>query len=503
MRKMENERRKLLFNNTIAAGGNQLVSIICAFILPRQMLVVYGSEINGLVSSISQCLSFVSLLDMGVSTVVQTSLYKPIAENNNIQRNRILSASSKFFKGIAIILLVYTGGLMLVYPRLVKTNLNSITTAILILVISFSSISEYLFGVNNQILLNADQKAYIQFGLRIVTTVFNTIICVVLMRMGGDIVFVKLVSSIIFLIRPIVMELYIRKYYKINFNEKYTKDPIEQKWNGMSRHIASFVFGNTDIIILTLFATLQDVSIYSVYILVVSGLNRLYSVCLTGIGSLFGDMYARHETDSLREIFSFVEWFSHNMVLFIFINTGMLLVDFVMLYTNRVSDANYSQPLFSLLLTIAYGVCCLRNIYNILICSVGHFKQTQVASIVEAIINIVISMLLVRKYGLVGVAMGTLVAVLYQQIYYFNYIHKNIICESYRNIIKQVLFDIGAVILIIILLGKKKHDICSYGQFFYQMFNSAVGTIVVLMGLNCIFYRKRIKQFIYTLKKGV
>lgn len=499
---MKNGRRKILFNNTIAAGVNQLVSIICAFILPRQMLVAYGSEINGLVSSISQCLSFVGLLDMGVSTVVQTSLYKPIAENDYIQRNRILTASSKFFKVIAIILLVYTGILMLTYPKFVKTNLDLISTTILIFVISFSSINEYLFGINNQVLLNADQKAYIQFGLRSITTLLNTIICVVLMRMGADIVFVKLISSLIFFVRPFVMSLYVRRKYRINFREKYNKDPIEQKWNGLAHHIASFVFGNTDIIILTLFATLQDVSIYSVYILVVSGLNRLYSVCLTGIGSLFGDMYARNEDDVLKETFGFVEWFSHNIVLFIFTDTGIMLVDFVMLYTSRISDANYSQPLFALILTAAYGVCCLRNVYNILICSVGHFKQTQVSSIIEAIINIVVSLVLVQKCGLVGVAIGTLVAVLYQQIYYFNYIRRNIIFESYGSIIKQVLFDIGTVIFVFILLGKKNQNINSFSLFFYHMFNLAVGTVGILLLLNCIFYRKRIKRLICILKKG-
>lgn len=499
---MKQERCKSLFNNTITAGINQIVAIVCAFILPRHMLTSYGSEMNGLVSSISQFLSFVSLLDMGVSTVVQTSLYKPLAENDELLCNKILSASSRFFKIIAVILVGYTIVLIAVYPAFVETGSGSMTTALLILAISFSSISEYLFGINNQVLLNADQNSYIQFGFRIITTLFNTIICIFLMKIGASIVFVKIASSLVFLIRPIGMSLYVKKNYSINFKEKYDQDPIEQKWNGLAHHLSSFVFGNTDIVILTMFSTLQDVSIYSVYLLVVSGLNRLYSVCLTGVGSVLGDMYARHESEKLEKVFSLAEWLSHNLVIFMFANTGLLLTDFVMTYTKNISDANYFQPLFSSLLTVAYGLCCLRNVYNILICSAGHFKQTQISSITEAIINIIVSVVLVMRHGLVGVAIGTLVAVFYQQIYYFIYLHSNIVFESYRTIIKQVFVDI-LVIVIFVLLGKYIHiSIYSYKDFFFEMIKSVAITIPILIAVNIIFYKSKIRLIVEILRKG-
>ena len=61
-------------------------SYLC-IILPRLILVAFGSDVNGLVNSIDPFLRIISLLDLGVGAVVQSSLYKPIAENDEHQPN--------------------------------------------------------------------------------------------------------------------------------------------------------------------------------------------------------------------------------------------------------------------------------------------------------------------------------------------------------------------------------------------------------------------------------
>ena len=75
-------RKKKLLLNTGAGILKQLVTVICGFILPRYMLLYYGSSVNGLISSIGNFLSFISLLDMGVGAVIQANLYKPLADKN-------------------------------------------------------------------------------------------------------------------------------------------------------------------------------------------------------------------------------------------------------------------------------------------------------------------------------------------------------------------------------------------------------------------------------------
>ncbi len=72
---------------------------------------------------------------------------------------------------------------------------------------------------------------------------------------------------------------------------------------------------------------------------------------------------------------------------------------FVSIYTKGVSDANYIQPQFSVLLIMAHAAHCLRLPNNIMILAAGHYKQTQKHYIIATIINIVFSVLTVKKVG--------------------------------------------------------------------------------------------------------
>lgn len=469
-----------------AAIINQAVALICAFILPRQLLIFYGSEVNGLISSISQFLSFVSLLDLGISSVVQTALYKPIADNDSKGVSRVLTASQRFFQRIGIVFILYSFFLAIIYPIEIETSIGYVSTALLIIAISFSSLGEYLFGITNQVLLNANQKAYVQLGIRSLSMILNTVLSIILMHKGAGIVIVKIFSSLIFALRPFLMLFYIKRHYDYNYHEPFDENPIKQKWNGLAHHIASFVFGNTDVVLLTLFSSLQNVSIYSVYLLVVSGLNRLYATCLTGAESIFGKLYAEEKIDKLKKTFSIIEWISHNAVVFLFSNAAVLMLDFVRIYTEGVDDINYIYPVFSYLILAAYGLCCLRNVYNVLICAAGHFKQTQWSSIIEAALNLSISLLLVKRFQLVGIAIGTLCAVLYQLIYYFIYLHKNIIYMDFKNLIKLVLLDCMMVGLII-YWGGFLSSVASYSTFIIKAVKSTVISIIVIGIVNFVF----------------
>ena len=73
-----------LMKNTISSFVFQITTIICGFILPRLILQQYGSEVNGLINSLNQFLGVISFLELGVGAVIQSALYKPLAQNNNI-----------------------------------------------------------------------------------------------------------------------------------------------------------------------------------------------------------------------------------------------------------------------------------------------------------------------------------------------------------------------------------------------------------------------------------
>lgn len=82
----------------------------------RGFSIFYGSAVNGLVSSITQFLGFISLAECGVGAVVQSALYKPLANNDMQEVSKIMKSADRFFKRIAYILLAYIAILMVFYP---------------------------------------------------------------------------------------------------------------------------------------------------------------------------------------------------------------------------------------------------------------------------------------------------------------------------------------------------------------------------------------------------
>ena len=253
--------QKELKLNTISSLLFEILTIVCGFILPRLIMEQYGSEINGLVNSITQFIGIITFLEFGVGKVVQSALYKPLTENDKGEISRIVVSARKFFNRIALIMAVYVAFLFVVYPFISKQNFGWLYTAMLLAAMSISSYAQYFFGIVDRLLLTADQKGYIQYTAQAITLILNTVACVILIKLGCSIHVVKMTSSIIFLARPIYLSWYVRRHYDIDTKIEYEGEPIKQKWNGLAQHLAYTVLNDTDTIVLTIMGTLSEVSI--------------------------------------------------------------------------------------------------------------------------------------------------------------------------------------------------------------------------------------------------
>src|SRR5699024_10102662 len=186
----------------------------------------------------------------------------------------IIISAERFFKRIAAILVAYTAVLMVIYPFITIDSFDYFFTMSLIFVISISSFAQYYFSMSYRLLLNADQMAFVQLGTHSIALILNTVLSVLMMKYGAEVRMVKLMSSLLFLIQPLVLVWYVKKHYNINKKLVLHEEPIKQKWNGLAQHIAAVVLGNTDTVVLTLFSSLANVSIYAVYNLVVTGIKQ-------------------------------------------------------------------------------------------------------------------------------------------------------------------------------------------------------------------------------------
>lgn len=492
--------KKKLLLNTMVSLVNQLLTIVCGFILPRFFLLYYGSKVNGLISSITQFLGFITLAELGVGAVVQSALYKPLAENNNEEISKIIKSSERFFKKIAIILLIYSGILIIVYPTIINNNFSYFYTASLIFAISISSFVQYFFSISYRLLLNADQLAFIQVGVQTISLVLNTIMCIILMKLGMEVQLVKLATSIIFLIQPIYITYYVKKHYHLDRNIEYEDEPVKQKWNGMAQHVAAVVLNNTDTIVLTLFSTLENVSIYAVYFLVVNGVKSLFLSLTNGFQSLMGELWAKQRIDKLKVLFSWVEWSMHTLSIIVFGCTASLILPFVSVYTKGIQDANYLVPEFAVLITIAFAGPCIRLPYYLMILAAGHYKQTQANHIWAAVINIIISVAFVKKFGLIGVAIGTICAMFYQTFWMAYYNSKQLIKWPIKFFLKQMLTDC--------LTGVMAYTVCklfsmkcnNYLEWIVLAVKTFAVWIIVVFVINMICYREKMINILKIVK---
>lgn len=493
--------KKKFILNTFSSLFLQIVTLISGFILPRVLIETYGSDTNGLVSSITQFLSVISFLDCGVGAVIQTALYEPLAKNNNRTLSQVISTGELFFKHIAEILLIYIIGLVFLYPRLIKSNCSQKETMLLIIFIGASLLAQYYLGIIDNLLLVADQKGYILYISQIISMIINTIVCVGLMRAGSSVYFMKFLSAIILVLRPIVVRVYVNCHYYLKRNVKYVKIILNQKWNGLAQHISYVVLNSTDIVVLSIFTDFKTVSIYSVYNLVISGLNQFLTALCSGFQAMAGNLWARKEMLKLNKSFESFEWLFHTITTFVFGCSLSLIIPFVQVYTSTVRDAIYIQPLFAVIIVMATFLRCLSNPYWLIILAGGHYKQTQIYFVISALINIIISVFTVFKIGLIGVAIGTLIAMLYQVIWMSCYVSNNLIKWPTKVIIKQFTVDI-CVIVCGLLIGRLwEFTGYKWGDWIkYAIMISFFWGIIEIV-FNCIFYNKRMYEWIRTLGK--
>lgn len=494
---------KKILSNGSAAVIAQIITIVYGFVLPRLILEHYGSELNGLTQSIKQFLGLISFLDMGIGQVVRSALYAPLTQKDHQQISRIMISGRRYYRTVAYILLGYVAVLILFYPILVNDLYDWIFSASLIAVMAISSFAQYYFGIVNEQLLHADQKSYIVYGIQILTNLSNMFLCIWMIHMDASIHVMKLATSIVFVMKPLIYSAYIQRHYRIDREITYTEEPIKQKWNGIAQHISAVVLDGTDNIVLTFFSTLSNVSIYSVYYMVIGSVQGFYQSATMGIQSAVGAMWAEHDQKNIQKMFFSVEYGMHFVTVFLYCCTGILIVPFVRVYTNGLADADYIQPVFAALLVLAYGIRSLRTPYNIWILAAGHFKQTQRCHITAAAVNLVISAISVFHWGLIGVAIGTLIAMCYQTAWMALYTARNLVKCPTSHIVKQCLTDLTAAALICSIASQINLQEITYLGWLFMALKVAAVAIVCVTAVFILFFRKETMHLLHRLFRKI
>jgi len=313
--------------------------------------------------------------------------------------------------------------------------------------------------------------------------------------LGFGIHVVKLGSAFAYTLYPIILHSYVRKRYKIDYTVKPDNLAIKQRWDAFFHQVAYFVTTNTDTIVLTVFANIKEVYVYSVYNLVIVAIRKFSTSFTNGLESAFGNMIAGEEKRLLRENFMIVETMTFAIGSFVCIVAGVMIVPFVNVYTKNVVDVQYSRPLFATIMIAGQFLETIRQPYQILIQAAGKYKETKRIVIFEPLINISISILLVIRFGLVGVAVGTFVSILIRTFGFSSFISEHFIEGTLKRTLQMIMMAVVDAVFVYIVyyllkLGTTMTFVAWVG---HTLIVSAITLIVVFCSLTLLRRNELIK----------
>lgn len=445
---------KLATKNMILAIVSRVVTIITGVIVQRYILIAYGSALNGLTSSITQVMSYLVLLEAGLGSASIQALYYPLAHHDWKSISSIITATDREYKKISAAFTACLIVVSVILPLATISEVEYSVAALLTLITGGSSVASYILGGKYKALLNADQKVYILYYLDIATISLSCILRVVALQNGKGIIFVQFLNLLSVGIKNAGYFLYVRmKYKSINYTAIPDRKAINKRWNVFVHNIAGIVVNHTDIIILTLFSSLKIVSVYSVYNMIFGQMSNMIQMAFTQAPQAsFGILYNKNHEKFKRVYFVYENVFS--LLLFILTTISLVMIlPFVQLYTAGVKDITYVDVRLQFLFALILLMNQLRAPSIIIINVIGAFKETQVGAIIEAVLNISVSLFLflIAGWGIYGLLFGTVISYIYRTTDVILFVYKNVLKVSIIKYVKLLLINFFCAAVIVFI----------------------------------------------------
>lgn len=425
-------RTKSAIKNIIASGSNQLIMIICGLILPRLIINTYGSEVNGLVSTVKQILNYFSIVSLGLGAASSVALYKPLKERDFERVSSIMSATRVFFNKTGYIFSFLIAVTSFILPMIVNGDISKSTISLIVLICGIGTICEYIFIDKYKILLIADQKAFVQSNYQAQGFLINTTLSVILIKLNLSIVFIQIASTLTYIIRLIMLKKYIKNNYpKININVEPDMGSINNRWEAFLFQISDLIIVYTPIILIALFCGFKEASIYSVYNMIFSSIATLVGVFSFGLTGGFGNVLAENNEEVTRKTYKGFDFIFRIITFTCYSCALILIIPFINIYINTNDGVNYLVPQIAILFACSGLSKSIRTPSFTIVQAAGKFKENIKLNLIEAFTNFILALILVDKFGIIGILLASFITGLIRSILYIKYVSDNIIKVKY------------------------------------------------------------------------
>ena len=411
--------------NSIIGVVSQGSSIILNFVTRLVFVKCLNEEYLGVNGLFSNILTVLSLAELGVGTAIIYSLYKPVADKDELKISALLNYYRKAYQIIGIIITVL-GLLLTPFLNVIIKDQPDIQSLQFIYVLFLSNkASSYLFAYRRAI-FSADQRESVLLKCRLAFSIIRAILqCVILLTTKNFILFL-IIQILCTIGENALVYYYSDRYYpfiKLNKRIKLDKRDLLKIKNDikslMIYKIGSTVLDGTDNIILSAFVGVVWVGKLSNYTLISGAVSMLATQIITSITGSVGNFIATEKKTRYEELLLKILYLSFIIYGFSFVCLNCLSTPFVELVfgNNYKLDTN-----IVFVLSLNFYIFGMMNSIWTFRTTMGLFKYGKYRPLVSAVINVVVSILLAKKIGMIGVLIGTTITRVITNVWYDPYI---------------------------------------------------------------------------------
>ena len=437
--------------NVLSGIFYQVILIVISFLLPRLSLENFGSEVNGVLSTIKQIFVYLFLLESGVGLATTQALYKPVAQNDQGKVSSIISATNQFYNKIGLLYSAIVLVIAVVYAYVIPTSIPSGVLFGIIVLTALPALFSYFVQSKYRILLEVDGRKYIINNSETVLQLLSNVAKILVLLMTNSLLLIQLVYCILYLLQLAYVYSYAKRRYKwLNVKAKPDYEAISQRKSVLVHQVSSMVFNNTDVLLLSFLCDFKVVSIYTIYCIFFTQVQNFITSITSGFSFALGQMF-HTDKDKFMKVYNTYETVYIMATFIIYTLMAVFLLPLIQIYTQGINDANYTNVYLVILFVIMNLLANGKLPSNHVLEFSGKFDETRSHAIWEMVINITVSVVAILCWGICGAIVGTIIALLYRggmMIYYSN---KKVLERSVFNTYKLWLVN-GAIFVAIMAI---------------------------------------------------
>ena len=401
--------------NIVFGQIGNLITQILNFVLRTVFIDHLGDTLNGVNALYTSILSVLSLAELGIGTALSYSLYKPVAGRDYEKVKSYMQFYKKAYQIIGIV--IAAAGLMLspFLPWLVRqpdgVTLRDLTLYYYIFL--FNTASSYFVAYKYSI-VNAEQKNYIQTNILTVTKMITVSLQIVVVLVTGNFYIYLLTAAGVELVQKIFVTVYLNRkypYLKEKDVQKLTKEEtgeIASKTKALVFHkVGDVARLQTDSMIISAFINVTVTGFVDNYNWVLNSIANVVNIFFNSVISSFGNLIATESKERQYQMFKVYRFAACWIYGFTAIGFSMLLTPFIILWKGESRALAYAVVRCILVDFYFKGERIVLSNFKT---AAGVFEQDKYLALIQGVVNLVISIVLVRSIGLVGVYIGTIVS---------------------------------------------------------------------------------------------